>query len=140
MGVSYGAYAVIGCEVTGKLYREVVRSTACTHVGMVAPAAAHLVPKFCPQCGKRQSQIDRVPIDAYNENSGTLNGLKVERIVDGDRAFAGIVVMANQSDPATCMMIPINEFDARAELVRTILDEIGLWDPNTFGLWALLGH
>lgn len=141
MSTDYRAYAVLGCEVTGKLYRDVTVSTPCVHGGLGSHSK---VAPFCPQCGKRQTKVEKRPIEHYDENDMVLNGLKVEHAGylgnsrDHIRSFAGIVVMAEVGNYAIGMAIPINGFDERAEIVRSALEEIGMWDPDSFGLWALL--
>lgn len=150
MGTSYYAYAIIGCEVTGKLYREVEVPTRCEHAG--AAIVSHDVyvvngpqAKFCAQCGKQQSKMELQPIEQYDEENSALNGLIV--VWSGYRgnarkdlrSFAGIVVEAHlEGGYVTRMPVPINEFDNRAEMVRDALQEVGMWDPDSFGLWAVL--
>lgn len=145
MGTSYCAFAVLGCEVTGKLYRDVEIGDWCAHnpgawVGTLA--------KFCPQCGKAQTKIERRPIEQFDPDDGILNGLKVAFAGNRAglanfemRAFAGIVVETDwDSECATRMAIPIepHALDERAAIVQQALEEIGMWDPDSFGLWAVL--
>lgn len=136
--VNFYAYVVLGCEVTGKLYREIETLTPCSHAGV-----AQATSKFCPQCGRTQMQTEHRPIDQYNIDDETLNGLKVEwsrlgNTPDNFRAFAGIVVATDEHTQALRMAIPLNELDDHAEIVRKALEEIGLWDADSFGLWAVL--
>lgn len=146
MGTSYYAFAVLGCEVTGKLYRDVEVLAPCIHGSRLTAMS-----KFCPQCGQAQTEMERHAIEHFDEDDGILNGLKVVyggfygAPRDDLRAFAGIVIETNTDGSyATRMMCPSDDgafqrlMGMSAVTVQTALEEIGMWDPDSFGLWAVL--
>jgi len=128
MGTDYYAYAVIGCEVTGKLYDETgVRQCGC-------PLG---VGRFCEHCGKStELRVRRTPKPFYDEDHSTIGSLKVSFTTDDKRAFAGLRTKASVMGGADLWPIPnpADFFDA----VKAELEKFGLWDPTTFGLWAVM--
>jgi hypothetical protein len=131
MGADYYAYAVIGCEVTGKLYKPAVEP-GCLHKNPPTQA-------FCGTCGKKTVKHTEIPIDGFDPDDNLLvfNGraLKVVHTTDDERAFAGLTTTAiDHRDSAT--RIDLDTF-AR-EMVQEVLEPLGLWDPTSFGIWSVL--
>lgn len=130
MGVDYYAYAVIGCEVTGKLYRMVTKENPdCPHAK--APDAA-----FCSRCG-RTARVDvREPIPGLDGDR--LGILQVVKTTDARRHFAGVAVgtiSRHHNDDADASALVIT-----AETIRSVqseLERFGLWDPDSFAMWAV---
>jgi len=130
MGVYYYAYAVIGCEVTGKLYDEIeVRRCQCTP----APVSS----KYCPECGSLAApRSERTPRPYFDEDASVIGGLMVTFANDKKRAFAGLRACVTMNGDASLLSIPdpVMAFDA----VRAELERFGLWNPASFGLWAVM--
>lgn len=143
MGVDYYAYAVIGCEVTGKLYDEAkmeVRQCDCPSGG--TPAT------FCAYCGRRIATVTRVkrtPKPFYEEENDRLllpggGHLTVRTTEDNKQAFAGIATNAVDTcgDSSTRIAFEPGSFSLAYDAVRAGLESLGLWDPATFGVWAVM--
>jgi len=135
MGTDYYAYAVIGCEVTGKLYDETgVRRCDCP----IGPG------RFCAHCGKSTAlEVRHTPKTFYDENAHTIGILTVSFTTDYKRAFAGIRtkvssegVYSEKKGYADLRPIP-NPADF-FNVVKAELEKFDLWDPSSFGLWAVL--
>ena len=127
MSASYYARAVIGCEVTGKLYRQVT-VPSCAHVN--APTM-----KFCGECGKPTAkQTIEEPVTGYDADNDKIDALGVCHTTDKKRSFVGVVVAARDWKD-TAMRV---DFATVQERVRSVLEPRGLWDSTSFGLWSVL--
>lgn len=123
------AYAVIGCEVTGKI-AMVRRGRGCTHV--IEPERP-----FCGWCGKPIEVTQMVAFDDLELHAQLeLVGIKLIK-GDDDRMFAGVVSMSLFA--ATPERRDL-EFDGLEDGVQTALEPHGLWDSDCFGLWAVLKY
>lgn len=137
MGADWYARAVLGCEVTGKLYRIELKPS-CAH------AFDRTAFKFCPHCGKDSRDVENeVPIAGYDPDEGVINTrsgpVRVAWTTDQKRMFAGFVAKADDHYSDGASMMPSSPgLVAPADWVREALEPLGLWDPATFGLWALL--
>lgn len=142
MGTDYYANAVIGCEVTGKLYRTFeVPGCRCT---------ADKGGKFCPSCGKSTiPRQEEEPMPFYDEDnqclriedpSGTSVTIPVRYSTDRKRAFAGIFSVVDDDHREGAKLLPMLEDRIGEEIrkIRSALEPLGLWDPSTFGLWSVL--
>lgn len=123
------AYAVIGCEVTGKI-AMVRRGRGCTHV--MEPDRP-----FCGWCGKPMEVTQGVAFDDL-ELHQQLEAVGIKLIAGSDgRMFAGVV--STVLFAATPMRREL-EFEGLEDGVQTALEPHGLWDPACFGLWAVLKY
>lgn len=133
MGVDYYAYAVIGCEVTDKLCDTVLeRRCACPPPPIQAA--------YCPTCGSSTGPIERQIFKPwYNADDQTIGSLTVSFTTNDKRAIAGLRSKVSSSSErlgfADVWPISSAEF---IETVKAELEKFGLWDPATFGLWAVL--
>ena len=128
---------IAGCEVTGKLHRD-VEERCCEH-----PAAAS---PFCPQCGKPMYRTVRQSIESYREGGPdelVINGkgwkvISEARNGSRKRYFAGVVLaeLAEYNDETVARVEPVN--DAILEELRVALTSIGLWDPGAYAIWSVL--
>jgi hypothetical protein len=134
MSVDYYADTIIGCEVTGKLFRSVSVS-GCAHTN--GPTA-----KFCMECGKPTLCTEEQPIEGYDTDTNIITGkagvrVQVRHTTNNRRSFAGIVTaksVDSYQTPATCTGWNINlASQAQAALVL-----FNLWDLQTFGIWNVM--
>ncbi len=140
MGTSYSAKAVIGCEITGKLFYEATEAVPCAHNPTIGVA-------YCPMCGKKQYEPTWKLVDAAkwadDESLILVGDLPV--VFAGYlgnkahelRAFVGIVATSDSyNDYAT--RLDGKDLAQWRDLVKQQLEPIGMWDESTFGLWAVL--
>jgi len=128
MGASWRGSAVLGCEVTGKTEREVA-TRVCAH-DITAGA------KFCAECGKPATELEKVPIDGWDTIEQA--GLSNYTTTDDDRQFVGVGVSVWDDGDAQRLSLDTVELSAVRDKVRSVLTPIGLWDEKSFGLWAVL--
>jgi hypothetical protein len=130
MGTDYDAYAVIGCEVTGKLYDE-VKERGCR-----CPSPMDAGAKFCAHCGDLAWKAKMVARPYFNSFESTIGTMSVSFTTDNERAFAGFRSKVNETKTADFWPVPnpANFFDA----VKSELEHFGLWDPSSFGLWCVM--
>lgn len=132
MRTDYTAIAVLGCEVTGKLYQQVeVPGCACS---------AGKEGKFCPSCGKSTAPIlEEVARPFYDQDKRRIGTLSVKFSTDYERAFAGVVVDSD-ARAKSAGLFPLREGDILGTIqrIRSTLEPIGLWDPSLFGLWSVM--
>jgi len=129
MGVNYSAIALLGCEVTGKLYRNVTLRR-CNHEYPADSA-------YCPRCGVVAGPIAGAAeaIPGYDAGTNDFEGLPVRHTTDGQRSFIGI------STPLTEDAVGVvldDSADIKVKL-RAKLEPHGLWDEATFRMWAIRG-
>jgi hypothetical protein len=123
---------IAGCEVTGKLHRD-VEERCCEH-----PAAAS---PFCPQCGKPMYRTVRQSIESYHDGYEELviNGKRWKVISDAHkRYFAGVLLaeLAAYKDETVTRVESMT--DEALEKLRAALTSIGLWDPAAYAIWSVL--
>lgn len=135
MGASYQSTAVIGCEVTGKLHRN-VEVQRCT-----CPAPAK-IGRFCSNCGASNDPLlRREPLPFYDEDNHRIGTLHVVFTTDEQRAFAGITVSVwadSQNDGGANhnRMLP-SDLGEISQRIKDCLQSHGLWNSELFGLWAV---
>lgn len=129
MGADYSAYAVIGCEVTGRLYSSKV-IPGCKH-----PAAAGV--KFCSTCGAK-SRLEHTPIKGYNPDEETLAGLRVYTTGEKERAFIGIGTDSTDTCGSEAQFLNLDELAEARTRIKSKLAPLGLWDQETYGLWSIM--
>jgi hypothetical protein len=144
--------AIIGCEVDPKSLWEEREERYCEH-------QADPRKKFCPECGKptgvRRFFVPRFSTDhdrleegedlvGYGFKHPIDKGLDGGRIVcgvkstDGERCFVGLHRAHVGYDDRDGVMakLPPGMVDYQEE-TRQALEPLGLWNPLTFGLWAV---
>ncbi len=110
MSVDYYAYALIGCEVTGKLY----------------------------QTNANGERVPFDYLDEDNMQIGSLSVIRSRCDDDGNRWFCGIATTAAEGAyHGQEVKGPVVGFDKAEERVRKVLEPLGLWNPTSFKLWAI---
>ncbi len=126
------ASAVIGVSVDLDLLEEkfTVTIPSCEH-------AERLGNKFCPVCGTRVE--DETDFDAYD----VLDEI-VESLPDGflatdenDQTEVVIGYGVTADDAGTVAFLPLPDVMATANALKEVLEPIGLWDDERFGLYAV---
>jgi hypothetical protein len=128
MSIDWSAYAVIGCEVTGKLIQK-IRSPGCKHN---KPSGS----PFCAQCGLPSSVIEEIPIAGYDRDAAKIGTFSVVGTSDDRRQFVGFMVGAGDFDQAR--MRPLPDFTEIKTALCAVLEPLGLWTEESFGLWSIL--
>jgi hypothetical protein len=130
MSVTIVSFVIAGCEVTGKLHRD-VEVRGCEH-----PTAES---NFCAQCGKPMFRTSRRTIPGYDgDDHLVIDGKRWEIVSDArDRRFVGVVLARVSGWTSTVARVEQIADDAFANL-RDGLASISLWDPDTYGIWSVL--
>jgi len=136
MSTTYHAIAIVGCKVDkSKLFTtDLVRS--CEHPIPVGGV------KFCPECGKRTYKKTKKPIQDYDTDKETVCGKRVF----GHYYDTNFVIIAEQCvavdnyDGPLAKMLPITVTDTTTweNKLRAVLEPLGLWDDEQFGIWTML--
>lgn len=135
MGADYYAMAVIGCEITKDARRGVVRRP-CDHEIQRGDT-------FCPKCGKSTTPREFVGLNpAINEDVTVITSvggqLGLATTTDKRRIFAGIVCETGSiGDGDSAAMKCALHWAAIEATCKAVLEPLSLWDPSTFGLWAV---
>lgn len=135
MGVDYYATALIGCEVPRDVFFRTVKKRGCRSE-LVEGA------QFCPSCGKPtwiEEEMGPWEVLEDDHKLGLHLKGKAGEIVrfafttDEKRGFAGLYRIGAGDDagrlpwPDRCVK----------EATREALEPLGLWDEESFGLWAV---
>ena len=138
MGASYYAYTVIGCEVTDKIRTKEIVGEGCPHNPPSYQA-------FCPTCGKPRRTERWVNAPGYDSDYERIvhagNELAVVGTTDNKRLFAGVVLKVSSWDEkdggAKMLALAHATIDQIADQVRSVLQPLGFWDSDAFGVWCV---
>ena len=131
MSTTIVSYVIAGCEVTGKLHRDVeVRD--CEH-----PVA---VSSFCPQCGRPMYRTECQEIPGYDgDDRLVIDGKHWNVVSDAakKRRFVGVILakVCDWKEKATRVQ---QIDDAAFRELRDALTSVKLWDPDTYAIWNVL--
>lgn len=131
MSANWSAYAVVGCEVTGKLFQKVI-VPGCRHTQLPSSAP------FCSQCGNPSNRIEKHPISGYNNDTAKIGTFSVVSSTDSRRQFVGLTIEAEDDDRTSARMQALPDFATIKAALHTVLEPMGLWTEESFGLWAVL--
>lgn len=124
----FQAQAVIGCLVPSELLYRLTPERACVHP---LPEGAG----FCPVCGKPAYKPVQEPI--YNADTNMLNGLHVVSDTDKQHFIIGPLVAKAWADEIPGYEPLEGRMGRLEQQTRVVLEPLGLWDANTFGLYAV---
>jgi hypothetical protein len=138
MGASYYAYTVIGCEVTDKVRTKEIVGEGCAH----NPSSYQA---FCPTCGRSVRRESWVNAPGYESDDERIvhegNKLEVVGTTDNKRLFAGVVLKVSSWDEkdrgAKMLHLEHVTLDQIADQVRSVLQPLGFWDSDNFGIWCV---
>lgn len=141
MSVSYRAYTILGCKIEPEDLlgrKEVSFHRRCESGGGDK--------KFCPDCGgpAKETEILRFPIPGFNNSvdpeDWEINGMPVHTIRQGSKKFA-FVGTASEADEWSTPFSSFNEtrLETFRERVQAALEPAGLWNPENFRIWTVLG-
>lgn len=129
MSVDYNAYAVLGVMIPKE---KLFRISTVPHEEHPIPEGA----EFCPKCGKRVSVTEKTPIyeEGSRQNNWTdlLGSFPIVWGTDQEEAYVGEWTR-NGRKP----IVP-SSFETIKAKLREVLEPLGLWDEETFGLYAVL--
>lgn len=148
MGVDYRAYAVIGCVVDlDKVTMKKERVRAFKHN---YPDNGEI--KFDPKTGRALWETKEYPEFVFEDDGGCtddysgkskvikLMGLKLYQGTDGEPTVLGVGTgddtYSNGGDDKE--FLPIKDLESIKNKVKAVLEPIGMWDEDTFGLYAIL--
>jgi hypothetical protein len=137
MGASYYAYTVIGCEVTDKVRTKEIVGEGCSH----HPSSYHA---FCSTCGKAVRRERWVNAPGYESDDERIvhegNKLEVVGTTDNKRLFAGVILKVDggaKDGGAKMLQLDHATIDQIADQVRSILQPLGFWESDAFGIWCV---
>lgn len=100
---------------------------------------------LCSSCGQPLGQVsfERVPIAGYDVDisgwsAGAIDGIDLIRVAkDPGELVLPVVQSSAGEDDGGVLMEPLDLDEAR-ETNRRILEPMGLWAPDRFGVWTAL--
>ena len=127
MSVDYYSNAVIGCEVpVEKLYRKVIVKHT-EHNWTQGD-------RYCPVCGEEIETTVEKPI--FNDTNNTIGKFELVWSTDNVRAFVGL---ASEDDgDSTHKPVKLPSIEALESELASVLNPLGLWDADKFGLYSVL--
>jgi hypothetical protein len=150
MGVDISITTIIGCEVSGKLYKTITETTVtknkqngCDHANDAGP--------HCKHCGSKVKKTEKttkcvLEIDGdWGENIiGTefsVFDTRYESDSDG-QAFIGVEMFSMGADGAgnQAEQIPLDNLESIKKELQEFLTPLDLWDPDSCGVWNILTY
>lgn len=128
MSVNFQAQAVIGCMVSAEQLHRMTDRRACGHI---LPNGAN----FCPACGKPAFQTIQEAI--YDTSTDMLHDLHVVSDTDKRVFIIGPVVAKAWADAGPGYEPLEGRIDSLMQQTRAVLEPLGLWNTNMFGLYAV---
>jgi hypothetical protein len=137
MGVDYSAVALIGVRVDldNLMPKKKVK------------AFPHDYPEetmFCPKTGRKLWDVERVPVDGYDEGKDLFHGFRVHAGTnwsDGTHEmFIAFESVRVKDDDGTAIrhLTGVNCISEMSKCMQSVLEPLGMWDENEFGLWVVL--
>lgn len=138
MGYDATACLVLGVRVSPELLKsklyvsEKRRSCNCT---VEAPSS-----KFCPDCGAPVWEETKRPIEDYCENERMLSRFKLVTASSMDRDPEYIAFSVYEASAREHALSRIDEIkiDHVKQIMKEVLEPLGLWDESKFGLHLFL--
>ena len=143
MSVTALAFTIVGSKVDrGDFFVQEERSAheSCQEVG---PGP------FCQSCGKsiHEVVVTSQPLAGFEPEGGSdyqgrIGGLDIKPVRNGETShFLAVVVCEAREawiDKDGPQKAPDFDLAKAREKVRSVLDPLGLWDPEKFGIWTAL--
>lgn len=149
MGADYSAYAVIGCQV--ELDNIPVKKERVKAFKHDYPDDGEI--KFDPKTGKALWKTVEYPEFAFDydkydhpdDNGGKtkivkLGTLKMYHGTDGEPTVLGVGTGENtySNGGEDCDFMPLPDMESIKKKVKEVLEPIGMWNEETFGLYSIL--
>ena len=146
MSIDYKAIAVVGVVLPAeRFYKEETQS----HEAQTGHRCGKK--KYCAECGQEnQPTIVRTPLfaggdtDDEDEADPHIGRFPVQWSTDNKYGYLGVVVSTESSrsmgadTPVRAQVESLAQMmEVQAELEK-VLTPLGLWEPEAFGLWAVL--
>lgn len=132
----YYATAIIGCKIPEEKLYKVGIVAGCKHLNLESA-------KFCPECGKKAWKEEKVFILRNKDVEEKMKDLGI-RLVDGTEEEVCVIGL----NKYCTRRVDINytdgydgtketDFTSAREQTMYALDQLGMWNPKTFGLWVV---
>ncbi len=141
MGTNYYAYAIIGLKVPRDkiIGTKIVHKNKCTCEPQTDPTAGQ---KFCGKCGENLDRSYRVNDARFVAEECEIGEERIRGwpiVSEGEYGafYIGIVKAYHKNEKP----IPIQDYRTLTVVgnkFKSDMEELGLWDPDAYGLWSVL--
>lgn len=152
MGVDISVTTIIGCEVTGKLYKTANETSVtknkqpgCDHDSDAGP--------HCKHCGSKVKKTEKVTkcVVELDQEFGWGDNIigadfsvfdtRYESDSDG-QDFIGVKMFSMGADGAgnQAEQIPLDNLESIRKELQEFLTPLDLWNPDSFGVWNILTY
>jgi hypothetical protein len=149
MSVDVSVVTIIGCEVTGKLYKITYETSVtknkqpgCDHDSDTGP--------YCKQCGSPVNKTEKVTkcvlqLTKYDKGIiGTPFAVFDHRFYLNDEGVEFIGVKVAKMDADGCghiiEKVKLDNLESIRKELQEFLTPLDLWDPDSFGVWNILAY
>ena len=131
MGARFTAHSIIGVRFSKDLLYKTVRRKAFEHD---FPEDQN----FCPETGKALWEDVKEPIPDYCDEGDSLGDYELVQNYDDDMLYCTLL-HTEDGDYGRCDVLSLpSDLKKQKELMKSYLETLGLWDENSFGMYAFL--
>ena len=147
MSITAIAYTIVGSSVAIEDFYTRTEQSVHTECANVGPGP------YCASCGKPVGATETVttPIEGFDEDGGeegegSIGG--IDLVYTGRSGSEEVFVTVfyeegnswdyHNDKPGKPRRMEPFDMDAAREKVRAVLEPLGLWDPEKFGIWTAL--
>lgn len=143
MSTTHHAAVIVGCRIPYSELFVKSRVRICSHRIPGESLDVNLsFDKFCTECGNKLWKTVKEPIAQYDQTGETLCGFRVFAwSVDRDYAYVSDLFseVDNKSDVEP-EPITLDNMSFVKDRIKSLLEAIGLWNENEFGIWPVLWY
>ena len=137
------AYTIVGSKVNRDDFFTRKERSAHEDCAEVGPGP------YCQTCGRsiHEVVVTAPPVEEFvpeggHDYQGWIGGLDIKPVSNGETDhFLAVIVCESQPawrDDGGPQKLPIYDIVAAREKVQAVLEPLGLWEPENFGIWTAL--
>ncbi len=141
MRTTYHAAAVVGCRVDRSKVFILEDVRLCSHpLPSMETQRLRMDVNFCPICGKKLWSKEYKSIPQYDFVDETICGLRVVSNEYNDEVYiaAEVAEIDTHLDYDGKSISPHGIDTTVRERIKAILEPIGLWNEEEFGIWVVM--